>query len=81
MSLVHQGSSEFVRCVLCGPCILISARETIDVVKGEDVFVAWGYKLHLEMKMEAPCVLHIIVIMRNDHCDHYFPSEQILSFA
>lgn len=65
MSLVHLGSSEFVRCVLYGTCILISAREKIDVVKEGDIFVAWGYKSNLERKMEAPgipCILTLFPI-------------------
>jgi len=43
-------------------CRLISARETIDVVKEGDIFVVWGYKANLEMRMEAPGVPHIMTL-------------------
>lgn len=63
MSLVHLGSSEFVRCVLYGTCILILCQGDNRVVKEGDIFVAWGYKPNLEIKMEAPGILHIIVTL------------------
>lgn len=37
------GSSELVRCVQYGTCILIFARERVGMVKEGEIFVAWGY--------------------------------------
>lgn len=49
MSLVRLGESDFITCVLYGTCILTSARETTEVVKEGDRFVACRYKSNLEM--------------------------------
>lgn len=61
MNLVHLGSSEFLGCVLYGMCVLISARETIGVVKGGN-FSCMGIQTPFRDKNGSPwCLTH--------HCD------------